>query len=207
MEMNAVKNGSFARRALIAVCAASAAAAVLTPVASASVYDPSTCANPQLSQNFLSWKDQNWYTPIPGQSNAGFDGTGWTLTGGARLVTSTLPDGATRQVLDLPSGSKAVSPVSCITSDYPTFRTFVRDVVGSEGVFFYVSYAGASSWSNLKNTGQFHGNGTAWSLSGSVNLQPTKTSGWQPVQITFIPGGKTSDFQVYDAELDPRMKS
>jgi hypothetical protein len=206
MEANAVKNGSFARRALIAVCAAGAAAAALAPVASASVYDTSTCANPQESQEFLSWKDQNWYTPIPGQSSAGFDGDGWTLTGGAQIITTTLPDGTTGQVLDLPSGSKAVAPISCITSSFPTFRTFVRDVHGSEGVFFYVSYAGASSWSNPKNTGQFHGAGTAWSLSGGVNLQPTNQTGWQPVQITFIPGGKTSDFQVYDAELDPRMK-
>jgi hypothetical protein len=79
-------------------------------------------------------------------------------------------------VLDLPSGSKAVAPVACVTSSYPTFRTFVRNVVGAEGVFFYASYAGANSWSNPNNTGQFHG------------------------------GGKTSDFQVYDAELDPRMK-
>jgi hypothetical protein len=201
-----VKNGSFARRALTALCAAGAAVAVLAPAASASVYDTSTCSNPSLSQEFLPWKDSNWYTPIPGQSSDGFDGTGWTLSGGARLITTTLPDGTTGQVLDLPSGSKAVAPVACITASYPTFRSFVRDVRGSEGVFFYVSYAGANSWTNPKNTGQFHSAGTTWSLSGAVNLQPTNVSGWQPVQITFIPGGKTSDFQVYDAELDPRMK-
>src|ERR1700759_2982644 len=104
MEMNAVKNGSFARRALIAVCAAGAAAAVLAPVANASVYDTSSCSNPQESQAFLSWKDPNWYTPIPGQSTTGFDATGWTLTAGAKTVTTTLPDGSTGQVLDLPSG-------------------------------------------------------------------------------------------------------
>ncbi len=53
--------------------------------------------------------------------------------------------------------------------------------------------------------GQVHGQQTAWTLSDPVNIQPNKTSGWQPVQITLIPGGNHSDFQVYDLDLDPRM--
>jgi hypothetical protein len=201
-----VKNGSFARRGLIAVCAAGAAVAAVAPAASASVYDTSACANPQESQNFLSWKDPNWYTPIPGQNSAGFDGSGWTLGNGAQLVTAPLPDGSTGQVLDLPSGAWAVSPVSCVTTDYPTARTMVRDVKGAEGVGFSVSYAGDDAWTAPKNTGQVHGKATDWTLSAPVNLQPTKTTGWQAVRVVFVGLGKTSDFQVYDAELDPRMK-
>src|SRR5436309_15980465 len=101
-----------------------------------------------------------------------FDATGWTLNGGARIVTTTLHDGSTSTVLDLPSGSKAMSPEVCVTSAYPTARGWVRDVKGSEGVFFYVSYAGTSSWTTPKNTGQIHGNGTNWGLVTPVNLQP-----------------------------------
>jgi hypothetical protein len=81
----------------------------------------------------------------------------------------------------------------------------VRDVVGSEGVFFYVSYMGTNTWNVPKNTGQVHGSGTAWTLSDPVNMQPNNLAGWQPVRITLIPGGKTSDFQVYNLDIDPRM--
>lgn len=194
-------------RGLVLLSALAAGLASLPGQAAASVFDTSTCAAQPESQPFLSWKDKNWYTPFPGQSQAGFEGTGWTLSGGAGIVTTTLPDGSTGSVLDLPSGSRAVSPVACVTSDFPTARTMIRNVVGAEGVFFYVSYAGDSAWSQPKNTGQVHGKGTgAWTLSDPINLQPDSDSGWQPLQMTFVAGGKMSEFQIYNAWLDPRMK-
>ncbi len=51
--------------------------------------------------------------------------------------------------------------------------TMVRDVVGSEGVFFYVGYEGTNTWTNPRNTGQVHGQQTAWTLSNPVNVQPS----------------------------------
>lgn len=51
-----------------------------------------------------------------------------------------------------------------------------------------------------------HGNGTAWTLVTPVNLQPEKTAGWQPMRITLVPGGSTSNFQVYNLFVDPRMR-
>jgi hypothetical protein len=143
---------------------------------------------------------------MPGESVDSFDGSGWTLSGGAKIVTTTLANGRTTSVLDLPSGSKAVSPVMCVTSAFPTARTMVRDVVGSEGVFFYVSYEGTNTWATPKNTGQVHGTGTAWTLSAPVNLQPNNVTGWQPVRFTLMPGGKTSDFQIYNFYVDPRCR-
>ncbi len=174
--------------------------------AATSTLDTSMCSNPLLTQPFLSAGDRNWYTLMPGETPGNFDGSGWTLSGGAKIVTTTLPGGSTASVLDLPSGSKAVSPTVCVNSFFPTARTMIRDVVGSEGVFFYVSYEGTSTWNTPKNTGQVHGNNTAWTLSGSVNLQPFNVWGWQPMRITLIPGGKTSDFQLYDLYLDPHAR-
>jgi hypothetical protein len=93
----------------------------------------------------------------------------------------------------------------CVTSDYPTARANVRNVVGSEGVFTYVAYQGTSTWTTPRNTGQFHGNGTSWTLSGEINVQPAQTvAGWQPVRFTFVGGGQTSEFQVYGFWVDPR---
>jgi hypothetical protein len=165
----------------------------------------SQCTTPEYSQPFLYAGDSNWYTLLPGERADNFDGAEWELSGGARLVTTTLSDGSIGQVLDLPSGSKAVSPVVCVTSQYPTARGIVRNVNGSEGVFFYVEYAGTNTWLNPKNTGQIHGEHSAWTLVTPVNLQPENTPGWQPMRITLIPGGQTSDFEVYNLYVDPRM--
>jgi hypothetical protein len=199
-----MKKYLFSRR-VVGLGAVIAAFAVL-PVQAASA-DTTACQNPLLSQPFLSVGDQNLYTLAPGESVDNFDGTGWTLSGGANLVTTTLADGNTGQVLDLPSGSKAVSPVMCVNLGYQTIRTMVRNVVGAEGVFFYVAYQGTNTWNNPKNTGQVHGQQNNWTLSDPVNVQPSNTPGWQVVQFTFIPGGKSSDFQIYNFYVDPRMRA
>ena len=111
-------------------------------------------------------------------------------------------------VLNLPSGAVAVSPPICVTSDYPTARTLVRNVVGGDGVQFYVSYQGTRTWEQPQNTGQLHGQQSNWTVSNPVNVQPDHhTVGWQIVRFAFVAGGKTSDFQVYNFYVDPRMKA
>lgn len=185
------------------VCGLSAPATAAT---TATTVDTSACSAPAVSHYLLPFGDSNWYTFMPGESNDSFDATGWTLSGGASLKSVTLADRSTGTVLDLPSGSKAVSPAICVNNSYPTARTQVRDVVGSEGVFFYVSYQGTSTWSTPKNTGQFHGGGTSWTLTGNINLQPNNTAGWQIVRFTYIPGGTKSDFQLYNFLVDPRCR-
>jgi hypothetical protein len=197
--------GIIARAAGLAVTAAALVGGSAQAATLASPVDTSWCATPAFSQAFASFKDPNWYTLMPGESAAGFDGAGWQFSGGAKIVTTTLADGSVTSVLDLPSGSKAVSPEICVTSSYPRARTMVRDVKGSEGVFFYVSYEGTNTWNVPRNTGQVHGQATNWSLSDPVNIQPSNMPGWQPVRFTLVPGGKTSDFQIYDFEVDPRF--
>jgi hypothetical protein len=184
------------------------ACGVSTPAmaATTATVDTSGCAAPVVSQYLSPFGDSNWYTFAPGEANDSFAATGWTLTGGASIKTVTLADGHQGQVLDLPSGSKAVSPSMCINNSFPTARTQVRDVRGAEGVFFYVSYAGTSTWSTPKNTGQVHGNATSWTLSGNMNIQPNNIPGWQVVRFTFVPGGNTSEFQVYNFLVDPRCR-
>ena len=196
--------------ALLGVVAAHPASAATTtqiPATPAST-DPATCASPSMSQTFLSVKDRNWYTLAPGQSPAGFTGSGWTLANGAEIVTTQLQDGQSGSVLNLPSGAVAVSPPICVTSDYPTARTLVRNVVGGDGVQFYVSYQGTRTWEQPKNTGQLHGQQKNWTISDPVNVQPDHgTAGWQIVRFVFVAGGKSSDFQVYNFYVDPRMKA
>ena len=190
------------------VAAHPASAATTTRSRPRGVDGPRHMRQPELSQTFLSVKDRNWYTLAPGQSPAGFTGSGWTLTNGAEIVTTQLQDGQSGSVLNLPSGAVAVSPPICVTSDYPTARTLVRNVVGGDGVQFYVSYQGTRTWEQPKNTGQLHGQQKNWTISDPVNVQPDHgTAGWQIVRFVFVAGGKASDFQVYNFYVDPRMKA
>lgn len=168
--------------------------------AAPAVAAPAQCSNPLLSQPFASWGDSNNYTLAPGESANNFTGTGWTLSGGASIVTTQLADGTTSKVLDLPSGATAISPVLCVNSSMPTARTMVRDVVGSEGVFFYVNYPTTPGW---QNTGQVHGQQTGWTLSDSLNIHTDGFSGWTQGQFEFVAGGNASDFQVYNFYVDP----
>jgi hypothetical protein len=163
----------------------------------------SNCTMPKLWQPFRSWNDSNLYALVPGETPGSFNGAGWALTGGASVEATTGRNGAQTSVLNLPSGSKAVSPWFCVDSGFPFARTFIRNLVGSEGVFFYVSYAGTNTQIVPQNTGQVHGTGTAWSLSDPVNLAPNNVVGWQVMRITLIPGGQTSDFQIYNLYADP----
>jgi hypothetical protein len=184
---------------IAAVGASSALAATVTPV------DTSACSPAQLSQAFQSVRDSKWYTLAPGQTVDNFNGNGWTLNDGAQLTSSTLADGATGSVLDLPSGASAVSPPMCVSSDYPTARTMMRDVVGSEGVHISVSYAGTKTADRPQNVGQVHGTQSGWTASNPFNVHPGNVPGWQLVQFTLTAGGKSSDFQVYNFWVDPRM--
>ena len=111
-----------------------------------------------------------------------------------------------KNVLDLPSGSSAVSPTICVSSSYPTARTMVRNVLGSEGVSFSVSYENTPSWSTPQNTGLIDGSGRVWTLSDPVSLQPADVSGWQLVRFTFVAGGTASEFQLYNFYIDPYSK-
>lgn len=182
-----------------ALGAGSALAATTTPA------DTSACSAPQFTQAFLPIRDSNWYTLVPGQTVDSFNGNGWTLSGGAQIASASLSGGAQGSVLDLPSGSSAISPPMCVSSDYPTARTMVRNVAGSEGVHISVAYAGTKSADKPKNVGQVHGTQSAWTASNPFNVHPGDLPGWQLVQFTLTASGKSSDFQIYNFWVDPRM--
>jgi hypothetical protein len=165
--------------------------------------DTSTCSAPTLTQPFLSAGDSNWYTLAPGQTPGSFSGAGWTLSGGASIKAGQIGTGS---VLDLPSGSLAISPPMCVSADYPTARTKVRDVVGAEGVQVLVAYAGTKTESKAQNVGQVHSQASNWTVSNPLNIHPGNLPGWQLVRFTFVPGGKSSDFEVYDFWVDPMMR-
>ena len=173
-----------------------------TPIQPPAV-DTSACVDPQLSQPFVSSGDTNLYTLAPGQTPDSFDGAGWTLSGGAQVTDAQLADGQTGSTLDLPSGSEAVSPVMCVTADFPTARAITRGA-SAGGITFSVSYAGTKTAEKAKKTGKIQTKGAGWSLSDPFSTNPGTLAGWQLVQFTF--SATTARAQLYDFYVDPRMR-
>jgi hypothetical protein len=190
---------------LLAGLTASPALAKQAAPLSPTPVDTSACSSPHLVQPFLAANDTNWYTLAPGQTADNFAGGGWTLSGGAQIITTRLANGQTGLVLDLRSGSQAVSPVMCVTSAYPTARTMVYGAT-KKGITFSVAYAGTSSWGNAIKTGNIQASNSGWSLSDPFSLQPGALPGWQLVQFT-LTGDKKNDTQISNLYIDPRMKA
>ena len=113
-----------ARLARTAGVAAIASIAVAAPASAAS----SGCSAPPVSTAFLPWGDQNDYFLAQGGD---FESTsGWTFSGGAKLVSGSEPFVATgkpgKMSLSMPKGSVALSPGLCLTPDNPSIRFFAK---------------------------------------------------------------------------------
>jgi hypothetical protein len=160
----------------------------------------SACSQPAytFSRPFVSLGDSNWYTLAAGQSVDSFNGTGWTLSGGAKLVTTTLADGSTGTVLDLPAGATAVSPPMCVNSDYPDARVDLRQFGNGPALHAYVAYTGGKT--DGKSSGALNG-GSIWGASRAFQLHAGSLSGWQEAQYTFV--GDKGEAQLYDFYVDP----
>lgn len=190
-------------RFLLALLAAFTLAGAVAGAARAEITSTSECAEAALSQHFLPFRDYNWYAQVAGQDETGFTGEGWTLSGGADVVSTTDAEGRPVNVLDLPNGSRAVSPTVCVTKDFPTGRMMIRNISGREEVDFYVSYAGTKTWLSPKNTDHFRADGTDWELSDPINLQPYSAGGWQLVRYALVARDKADGAQIYDFWVDP----
>jgi hypothetical protein len=166
--------------------------------------DTSACYTPQLSQPFLSWGQNNWFTLAPGQTPNNFGGSGWTLSGGANIVTSSLAYGQSGSVLDLPPGSRAVSPPVCVQSDYPIAQAMTAGAQGGQ-VSVAVSYAGTKSATQPQPAGTIPADSSGWKLSPPIQVHPGNLAGWQLVQFTFVSQGK-GNAEMYNFYVDPRMK-
>jgi hypothetical protein len=159
------------------------------------------CPVPFLSHSFAG--DSRWYTLAPGESADNFDGTGWVLTGGARIATEKLADGQSTSVLDLPAGSTATSPAMCVDRTYPLARMVTRTLgkAPDNSTRFYTVPAGTSALSGgMPVLGT-----TTWAASPPDNVAGSAAPAEQ-VQFKFVAGRRAADLQVYNLYIDPRMR-
>jgi hypothetical protein len=164
-----------------------------------------TCNAPALAQVYSWAQDVNWYAPVPGESWDSFSSGGWTLSGGAKVVSVTLADGLKGNVLDMPSGSKAITPQLCISNSYPFGRTEMKNVKGTAGVAISVSYLGAKGWGGNVNSGSQAAVSTVWSLPSPFTIPASSVTGWQYAKFTFTAQGSSSEYQLSNLYIDPRM--
>ena len=118
-------------RTLTTAIIATIASAAFASTASAGLVtaSASSCDDPALEQPFARWGDRASYKLL---DDGGFEagGEGWTFTGGANDVAGNesfdVGGSADNRSLVLPSGSRAVSPFTCVGLDEPTLRLFAK---------------------------------------------------------------------------------
>jgi hypothetical protein len=122
-----VDMNSAARYLTLAATVLAAAVLLLAPVGAAA--SGASCELRAVTQPFLPWFDTKHYFLMPGgdmESSAG-----WTFAGGARLAEGNEPfyvhSPDDRQSLFLPAGGSARTASTCVDSDEPTMRFFVRN--------------------------------------------------------------------------------
>jgi len=199
--------------------AALAAAAAMTASAAAPAHAASlglSCPAPA-SPTFAPWGDGNYYIPAP---DSGFENgaAGWTLKGGARVVTGNEPymvggAGQTHS-LSLPAGSSATSPPMCIGLFSGGMRLFVQNTgAASSNMHVQVIYnggvgallGGLGSTLGISDRATFAG-ATTWQPSPNFvmagGLLPLLT---QSVQFRFTPLSTGGNWRIDDVYLDPLM--
>jgi hypothetical protein len=198
-----------------AVAPASAAAQVKEAPAKVSA-ELAVCPGQSFSQPFEALKDSNYYTLVEG-SEFNSANEGWGLNNGASIVEGTRPNGSSGGVLDLPSGSYAVSPAVCVTLQYPTARMWTNTVQGKSNVLVSVAYANTKTASKPKEVGAIQEEendesnrpDTGWTLSAPFEVQPElggKVEETRQVRFIFAATGKGSDTELYGLYVDPRMR-
>ncbi len=200
--------GSFAVLAGTVAGLALAGVSAVLPVA-AEAATAKTCPEPTLVQPFVKWADSNYYQLVAG---GGFEAgeTPWTLSGGATVASGSETYAVTGKLgkssLDLPQGSSAQSPFTCVEPNDRTLRLFARSE-GKEGAVrvsvVYQTYLGeialpvgsAATTSSWEPTAAFHTGVLIGALlsEGSIHvaLRFTATSGVARID---------------DVYIDPRMR-
>jgi hypothetical protein len=161
------------------------------------------------AQVFAPWSDYRSYYLAP---NGGLESgsNGWSLSGGATVTNGNQPFfGGGSHSLALPSGSRALSPATCIGPSALSLRMFGSDAGGTDGgvrvrvlwygllnrllgATDYNTFAGGSSWrptDSVKSSGGFN---LLLPLLGSTSAR---------IELTAL--GSGSKWRIDDLYVDP----
>lgn len=162
------------------------------------------CDGQTAVQPFTPWLDPMNYALLTGGSLEST--TGWTLSGGAKLVSGNEPWQVNAPTdshsLWLPSGGSATSPAFCVTLLHPTVRFFAAN---SGSTLSTLQVDVITTVLGLKVTtpiGVLFGR--AWQPTLPLPFLDGLLSGTQgTVQFRFTPLGAGSGWQIDDIYVDP----
>ena len=161
---------------------------------------------------FAPWQDSANYLLSP---NGGFEfgSTGWSLSGGAGIVSGNEPFYPTgTHSLALPSGSTATSPTVCLGSSQLYIRMFGKDLGGTDsGLRVRIQFYGLlNNLLGFKDFAVFPG-GKDWAPTGQVQssgglltpLPVVSLLSSTSARIQITPLGTGSRWQIDDVYIDP----
>jgi hypothetical protein len=177
--------------------------------AGAAVRAEQACDTSGLAHTFSQWGDSNLYKLAPGGSFEG-GASSWTLAGGAQTTGGSEPFGVTGSVgsssLDLPAGSSAQSPFTCVNISYPSFRLFALGSGHLSAVLVQVVYRESLLGDTVLPVGTL-APGHKWAPTASLMTLSTIPSllagGTAQVALRFT--ALTGDSQIDDVFIDPRL--
>jgi hypothetical protein len=190
---------------IAALILSSTAKAGLIGTGSASYCDPTS------TKPFVGWGDSASYARL---LNGGFEGgtTGWTLSGGAKVVSGNEPffvngSAADSHSLLLPAGSSAYSGTVCFALGDWHLRFLMRNVGSSSGAL-HVQVVVPSLLGGLLTIldGGTVSSGSSWTPSPRLQLllcNVTSLLGTKAVAFRFTPVGTGAAYQIDDVYLDP----
>jgi len=166
------------------------------------------------AQVFAPWQDAAEYLLAP---NGSFElgTTGWSLTGGAAVVSGNEPFYPTgTHSLSLPSGSSAMSPTVCLGTKQLYIRMFGKDLGGTDSglrvrVYWYGllnQLLGTSDFAVFPGGGNWAPTSQVQSSGGLLAPLPVValvSSSSARIQIT--PLGSGSHWQIDDVYIDPSV--
>ena len=165
-----------------------------------------------LSQTFLNWSDQGWYTLATGGSME--SSQGWTLSK-AKVVSGNEPwyvrSSKDSRSLSVPAGAKATSPYSCIDTGYPYFRVFARNTgAASSKLKVEVLFKDSSGAVKALPANSISLDNSSWKLSGRLGLASGQVAqaadGTGQVAFRFSPMDSVGKWQIDDLYIDPRRR-
>jgi hypothetical protein len=208
------RKGTFRFRLAGTIVVALAAAAFAVPAANADLIGSLLGSNCPSSgtQVFAPWGDLASYFLAP---NGGLESgsNGWSLTGASVVGGNEpfLPTGT--HSLSLPSGSTALSPVTCIGPKSIALRLFASDAKGTDsGLRVRVRWygllnklLGISDYAVVTPGGGWSPTGSVSSRGGVNVLVPLLGSTSARVEIT--PIGSGGNWRIDDLYIDPWLTS
>ena len=189
----------------LVVVAAALAWLAATPSSRASTLT-SSCTYGAASHPFVPWLDLASYTLVPGGSfEAGVPG--WTLAGGARVVSGNesfyAHSALDRYSLALPAGSSATTAPFCVSLVRPTIRLFVANSGSSTAKLrVRVVFRGLLGVLGTLDGGTITAR-PSWNASPVMLATLNAPLGTKSAQFVFTPADSTGAWRIDDLYVDP----